>query len=189
MIAIRFLLAQCANYVTNHLVNRIPSFRLRHAWYRRYVGLEMASGARVHLGCYLWHYGRRSVRAAGARIGEGTWIGRNCCLDLRGGLEIGDHVSVSPEVMILTSGHSVQDPEFALTVDRVEIGHHAWLGARSVVMPGVTVGYGAVVAAGAVVTRDVEPLVIVGGVPARPIGTRDPTAIGYRLGGQLNLFE
>jgi acetyltransferase-like isoleucine patch superfamily enzyme len=141
------------------------------------------------LDCYLWYYGPGSVRAAGARIGRGTWISRKCCLDLRGGLDIGEHVSVSPEVMILTSAHELNDPSFGLTVDRVAIEDHVWLGSRSVIMPGVTVGHGAVIAAGAVVTRDVRPLDIVAGVPAKPIGRRDPAAIGYELGGRLNIFE
>jgi acetyltransferase-like isoleucine patch superfamily enzyme len=186
---VRYWLTQSANYFTNYVVNRIPSFTLRHAWYARYVGIELAPGARVHLDCYLWYYGPGRVRAAGARIGSGTWINRKCCLDLRGGLAIGADVSISPEVTILTSGHDLNNPTFPLTVDRVEIGDRAWLGTRAVIMPGVTVGHGAVVAAGAVVTRDVEPLAIVAGVPAKPIGMRDPDALGYALGGPLNLFE
>lgn len=185
----RFWLVQCANYFTNYVLNRIPSFSLRHAWYERYVGLELAPGARVHLDCYFWYYGPGAVRAVGARIGAGTWINRKCCLDLRGGLEIGEHVSVSPEVMILTSAHNLHDPGFPLTVDGVKIGNHVWLGTRSLIMPGVTVGDGAVVAAGAVVTRDVEPLNIVAGVPAKPIGKRAAAATTYGLHGPLNLFE
>jgi acetyltransferase-like isoleucine patch superfamily enzyme len=57
------------------------------------------------------------------------------------------------------------------------------------IMPGVTVGRGAVVAAGSVVTKDVPPLTIVAGVPAKPIGMRDPAATAYQLDGPLPLFQ
>ena len=64
-----------------------------------------------------------------------------------------------------------------------------WVGARVIIMPGVTLGRGAVVAAGSVVTKDVAPLMIVGGVPAKPIGMRDPDATVYQLDWPLPLFE
>jgi acetyltransferase-like isoleucine patch superfamily enzyme len=182
-------LAQVGNYLTNYVVSRIPSFTVRHAWYQRYLGLKLEDEARIHLGCFLWHYGPGQVRRVGARIGEGTWVSRGCCLDLRGGLEIGRDVSVSPEVMILTSAHDPHHPEFELTLAPVLIEDHAWIASRATIMPGVRISRGAVVAAGAVVTRDVDALTVVGGVPARPIGVRDPSAVHYRLGGPLNRFE
>jgi acetyltransferase-like isoleucine patch superfamily enzyme len=184
-----FPAAKLGTYLTNEVIGHIPSFALRHLWYKRYVGLEIEEGARIHLHCFLWHYGPGQVRRAGARIGAGSWINRGCCLDLRGGINVGEDVSISPEVMILTSAHDPNHPKFALTEAPVVVEDNVWIGSRATVMPGVTVGRGAIVAAGAVVTRDVEPMTIVGGVPARPIGVRDPGAADYRLGGPLNLFE
>jgi acetyltransferase-like isoleucine patch superfamily enzyme len=184
-------LLRLACYVTNHVISRVPSYTVRHRWYRSYLGLEIDEGARVLLDCYMWHIGPRHVRRSGSRIGARTWINRQCCLDLRGGLEIGADVSVSPEVMILTAQHDLNDPRFKYVSKRVVIEDHVWIGARATIMPGVTVGRGAVVAAGAVVTRDVEPLTVVGGVPARPIAVRDEAAIDYELGAPiaLALFE
>jgi maltose O-acetyltransferase len=184
-----FPLAQLGSYVTNDIVSHIPSFALRHLWYERYVGLTLAEGARIHLHCAFWHYGPAEVRRVKARIGARTWIGRRCCLDLRGGLEIGADVSVSPEVMILTSAHDVNSPKFDLTVAAVVIEDNVWIGSRATVLPGVKIGRGAVVAAGAVVTRDVDPLTIVGGVPARQIGARDPAGARYGLGGPFVPFH
>jgi maltose O-acetyltransferase len=182
-------LVRIGNYVTNHVIARIPSYTVRHRWYRSYLGLQLEDEARVLLGCYMWHMSPRHVRQTGSRIGARTWINRQACIDLRGGVEIGADVSISPDVMILTAGHDLNDPRFRYVSDRVVIEDHVWIGSRATIMPGVTVGRGAVVAAGAVVTRDVEPLTVVGGVPARPIALRDEAAIGYPLGGELTLFE
>ena len=69
------------------------------------------------------------------------------------------------------------------------IEDNVWVGTRATILPGVTLGRGCVVAAGAVVTRDVPPLVIVGGVPARPIGTRPERPRHYVLDSAFPLFE
>ena len=184
-----FPISRFGNWLTNHVISTVPSFAVRHTWYTRYVGLQLDDEARIHLGCFIWHYSPGRVRQVGSRIGARTWINRSCCLDLRGGLDIGADVSVSPEVMILTSGHDVHSSGFELTDARVVIGDHVFIGSRAMVMAGVTIGRGAVVAAGAVVTTDVEPFTIVGGVPARPIGMREPSATHYRMGGPTFLFE
>jgi acetyltransferase-like isoleucine patch superfamily enzyme len=177
------------SYLTNHVVSRIPSYTIRHGWYRHYLGVRIDEGARVLLNTYMWHMGPMYTRRARIAIGARTWINRRTCLDLRGGLEIGADVSVSPEVMILTAAHDPKDPRFKYVSSRVVVEDHVWIGSRATIMPGVTIGRGAVVAAGAVVTRDVEPLTIVGGVPARKIGTRPESALGYQLGGEFALFE
>jgi maltose O-acetyltransferase len=126
------------------------------------------------------------------RIGRNSRINRNCTLDARSPLAIGDNVSISPEVMILAGTHDVNDPRFAPSEVgpwAVTIEDHVWIGSRAMIMPGVTVGRGAVVAAGAVVTKDVPPLTIVAGVPAKPIGMRDSGATVYELPATLPLFE
>jgi acetyltransferase-like isoleucine patch superfamily enzyme len=176
-------------YLTNYLFCHLPSFTLRRFWYTRVLGVRMASGAGIHLGCFIWFYGPGQVRRGGLEIGSHSRINRKCCLDARGGLVIGDNVSVSPEVMILTAQHRVDDPEFRVENRRVVIEDHVWIGTRATILPGVTLGRGCVVAAGAVVTRDVAPFVIVGGVPARPVGTRPEDAVAYVLDQRLPLFE
>lgn len=108
-------------------------------------------------------------------IEDGTVVGHGCHLDARGGLHLGRHVNVSSEVNIWTNEHDAQAADFRIISAPVTIGDHAWLGNRAIILPGVTVGEGAIVCSGAVVTKDVAPFTIVGGVPARPIGSRQRT--------------
>jgi acetyltransferase-like isoleucine patch superfamily enzyme len=176
-------------YVTNYVVAHVPSFTLRHLWYRRALGIELGDRAGVHLGAYIWFWGPRDIRRYAVRIGRNSRINRDCTLDLRSGLTIGDNVSVSPEVMILGGTHNPNDPRFDPVPGEVVIEDHVWIGTRAMILPGVTVGRGAVIAAGSVVTKDVAPLTIVGGVPAKPIGMRDPAATVYELHTRRPLFE
>lgn len=90
---------------------------------------------------------------------------------------IGDHAMLGPDVTILTANHTFDDRD-TLIFDQpererdVNVGSDVWIGTNAVILPGVTIGKGAVVAAGAVVNTDVNAFTIVGGVPARQIGTR-----------------
>ncbi len=168
-------------YLTNHVISQVPFYMLRHAWYRAVLGARIGRGAGVAMGQFIWFFSLSQVRRDGFRIGADTLINRDCTLDARGPLHIGAHVSISPQVAILTTQHGVSDPAFRTTTRPVRIGDYVWIGWRATILPGVTLGEGAVVAAGAVVTQDVAPYTVVGGVPARPIGTR-PRPMRYRLG-------
>lgn len=107
------------------------------------------------------------------KIGQGTIVGHNALLDARMGLIIGNNVNISNEVMIWSLHHDYNATDFAQIGQAVVIEDYVWLCSRSVILPGVTVGKGAVVAAGAVVTRNVLPFTVVGGVPAKQIATRN----------------
>ena len=186
----RLAATQALGYLTNHVVNRVPSHGLRRLWYRRCLGIEVGEGAGVLLGLRLWLYGPGQVRRSRTSIGSGTRINRDCALDTRGGLTIGEHVSISAEAVVLTADHDRDQPGFPLRHRPVVIEDHVWIGMRALVLPGVRIGRGSVVAAGAVVTRDVEPLTVVAGVPARVVGRRDPRALSYGLDSEpLPLFE
>jgi acetyltransferase-like isoleucine patch superfamily enzyme len=129
------------------------------------------------------------MRRDGVSIGLNSRVNRNCCLDVRGGLRIGDDVSVSPDVVVLTASHRVDDPAFRVETRPVVIEDNVWIGTRATILPGVTLGRGCVVCAGAVVTRDVAALAIVGGVPAQRVGERPAAAAGYSLDSGFPLFE
>jgi acetyltransferase-like isoleucine patch superfamily enzyme len=186
---IRLLAIRLANYVTNHLVCHVPSFTLRRLWYARVLGIALGPHAGIHLGCYVWYYTPRQIRRSLTRIGAYSRVNRGCTLDVRGGLEIGENVSISPEVVVLTAGHRHDVPGFALEHGRVVIEDSVWIGTRALVLPGVRLGRGCVVAAGAVVTEDVEPLAVVAGVPARKVRERPEAALEYTLDIPFPLFE
>ena len=112
-------------------------------------------------------------------IDEGTVIGHGVTLDGRNGITIGKNVNFSSEVMVWTMQHDYNDPSFSASGGAVVIEDYAWISVRVIILPGVTIGEGAVVAAGAVVTKDVEPYTVVGGVPARKISTRNKN-LNYR---------
>jgi acetyltransferase-like isoleucine patch superfamily enzyme len=165
---------QGLHFLCTRLVGHIPSHSLRLVIYRRVFGLNVAPSAHV--------YGRLELRkAAKVKIGENTIVGHDNILDGRGGIVLGRNVNLSSQVAIWTMQHDPQSPEFGVRVGAVVVEDRAWVSFRATVLPGVTIGEGAVVAAGAVVTTDVEPHQIVGGIPARPIGRRTDD-LRYELG-------
>jgi acetyltransferase-like isoleucine patch superfamily enzyme len=103
-------------------------------------------------------------------IGQNVFINHGCSfLDL-GGITIEDDVLIGPNVQLITENHPIQPAERkALDLKSILIKRNVWIGAGAIILPGVTVGENSVVAAGAVVTKDVPPNTIVGGVPARVI--------------------
>src|SRR4051794_2186580 len=134
--------------------------------------MRIGEGSALLMDLYVYIRGRARSGRQGITIGRMTVVNQQCCLDGRGGLTIGDYVSISPGVWILTDSHDMEDPLFREVLAPVTIGNHVWIGSRALILPGVTVGEGAVIAAGAGVTANVEPYAVVGGVPARQIGTR-----------------
>jgi acetyltransferase-like isoleucine patch superfamily enzyme len=115
------------------------------------------------------------------KIGKNVFINFDCTfLDL-GGITIEDNVLIAPKVSLLSEGHPLSPVDRqSLTPGHVHIKKNAWIGANATIMPGVTVGENAVVAAGAVVSKDVPDNAIVGGVPAktiRMIPCEQPTGI------------
>lgn len=115
-------------------------------------------------------------------IGNFCTINKDVLLDGRGGkIEIGDCVDIAQEVRIWTLQHDYNDPNYKAIGKDVIIKDYAWIASRATILPGVTIGKGAVVATGAVVTKDVPEYYIVAGVPAKSIGTRNQN-LQYKLG-------
>jgi len=164
--------AKLLAYITNHIVAHIPLFAVRLLWYRTVVGMELGRDVAIFMDVYCYFYRPFGRNPGKVTVGDGTVINRRCLLDLRGGITLGCNVSLSPEVMLITSGHLKDDPAFGVRDRPIVIEDYAWIGSRATVLPGVTIGKGAVVAAGAVVTRSVAPYDVVGGVPAKKIGER-----------------
>ncbi|WP_435199843.1 acyltransferase [Janibacter sp. GS2] len=154
-------------------VGTVPSHRLRKAIYRR-AGMSIPDSSSIH-----WR--AEFYAPEGIVIGEHVTIGDTCFLDGRSGLSIGDNVNLGSHVRIYTREHDVDSPTFAETGDPVVIDDHAWVASHAILLPGVVIGRGAVVAAGSVVTKDVEAYTIVGGNPAARIRRRT-TDLRYQLG-------
>ena len=152
-------------YSANEIVLHLPSHTLRLWFYRCVMKFRIGKGSSVFMSCRFDTPGQLS-------IGANSTINRGCRLDSRGSLTIGDNVSMSTDVIVLTASHDIQASDFAGFNSPVTIGDYVFIGTRAMILPGVTLGKGCVIAAGAVVSRDVSPYTIVGGVPARPIGTR-----------------
>lgn len=153
------------NFVTLLFIGKLPSQRLRVFIFKKFFGLKIGKDSFFYHSCEL----RDPHQIV---IGDGTAIGDHCILDGRGGLTIGNCVNFSTGVWIWTMQHSMNDPNFGCESAPVVIEDFAWISCRTVVLPGRRIGKGAVVAAGAVVTKDVEPYSIVAGVPAKKIGER-----------------
>lgn len=102
------------------------------------------------------------------RIGRGSFINMGCTFQDWGGIEIGDDCLIGHNCTICTVNHS-KDPLHRgdMTCSPVKIGNRVWIGANVTILPGVSIGDGAIIAAGAVVTKDIKPRSIYGGVPAK----------------------
>jgi len=148
-----------------YLVGRVPWHAFRLFAYRRLFGVRIGSRSTVH-----WR--TRFYAPEGVCIGHNTIIGYDAFLDGRYTLVIGDNVNVGGEVAIFTAQHDPNDPVFGMVGGPVVIEDYVYIGSRVTILPNMTIGRGAVVATGAVVTRDVSPFDIVGGVPARKVGER-----------------
>lgn len=162
----RLLLA----HMIAELIPRFTGGRIRSQILRA-TGFHIGHGS-VILGMPLI-YGVGNLRGR-LSIGEHVMINIGCVFDLSAPITIGDETAIGHEVMILTSSHHIGQPSRRagpLTAEPVVIEPGAWLGARSIVLPGVTVGAGSVIGAGAIVTKSVPANTLVGGVPAHVIRT------------------
>lgn len=130
-------------------------------------GLGMKIGRETEISMGVFFQGPRGIE-----IGRDCHINRGVFLDGRGGIKIGHCVSISHRVALVSAGHDVHSRCFEYVKDGITLGDYVWIGVYATVLKGVSIGEGAVVAAGAVVTKDVEPYTIVGGVPAKKIGER-----------------
>lgn len=150
----------------------LPFFWLRRLYFKA-LGFKLARGASIGMGFGFYLPSR-------IHLGENSVVNRNCLFDNRALISVGDNVSIARNVSIFTGGHDPHSPFFEMTTAPVLIEDHVVIFAGAMLMPGIKVGKGAVIYGGAVVTQDVEPLSVVGGVPARPLGTRAMVP-GYAL--------
>lgn len=148
----------------NVIWNKIPSRHLRK-WFYQILGAKMGKRTfpcrRVEI-----------LFPRGLKLGDGVAIGWFAELDARGGITVDHDTNISSHVKMITGSHDINDSNFTADFLPIHVGHHCWIGTGAIVLQGVKIGDGVVVAAGAVVTKDIPPYEIWGGVPAKKIGER-----------------
>jgi len=157
--------------IFNSFVTHIPSHMVRQA-YLRMFGATIGKGSSIMRGVTI-------LDIEFLTIGDCTTIGGGCLLDARGGLWIGSSVTLANNVQLVGGGHNMNDPYF-LPIGGVPsvIEDYVWI-ATSAIVISAFIRRGAVVAAGAVVIKEVGECEVVGGNPAKVIGKRDPNALKY----------
>ncbi len=145
-------------------LHRVLAFRFIRRILYQIAGFRIHRSASLH-DVRFFSFGKLS-------IGADSIVNRGCYLDNRRGISIGDRVVIAHDTKIYTLGHDINSLEFSTTGAGVRIEDYAVLFSNVLVMPGVTIGRGAVVLPGSVVVRDVEAMSIVGGNPAVRKGSR-----------------
>ena len=151
-------------YLFNNIIAYIPSHYIRKM-ILRIVGGKIGKRSRIDIGCFI-------ALPRKLTIGESTHINRGCILQPFAPIIIGNNVSISHRCNIMAGGHDVNSVDFAGDHRPIQIDDYVWIGVGATVLRGVHIGEGAVVCAGAVVTKDVAPYDIVAGVPAKKIAER-----------------
>lgn len=148
-----------------------------------------------NLGKYSRIYFASMTEPYNVSIGHHVYINKNCEFITTGSLvEIGNYIMVGPGVKFIAQNHDFSDWTLPMILNNkyhranVKIFDDVWIGANSTILSGVTIGQGAIIAAGAVVTKDVAPYTIVGGVPAKKIKNRFPPDIAAKAS-RINLVQ
>jgi acetyltransferase-like isoleucine patch superfamily enzyme len=161
------------SYLYNYWLRDLPLRRLRETYLKAYLG-GLGASPSIQMGC-------RFLNGRKVFIGDRNVINFGCLFDGRHySIRIGADVSIGPEATLLTLGHDPQSPHFADKGGDIVVGDRAWIAYRAIILPGVTIGEGAVIGAGSVVTKDVEPYTIVAGNPAEIVKKRS-RALKYAL--------
>lgn len=165
------------------LTSIVPSHHIRLFLYKFVFAMTIGKKAVIY-------YGAEIRSPWMISIGEGSIIGDKAILDGRYGIVIGKNVNFSTGVWLWTLQHDVNSPDFSITGQGapITIGDRAWLSCRTVVLPGVSIGEGAVIAAGSVVTKDAESFSIQGGIPNKKIGERNKDLIYQFDGSHCHFF-
>lgn len=152
------------NIFINGILNVIPFWFIRKVFY--FIG-KISIGRKTNVNMF-----QHIIEPRNLKIGKNTHINRYCLLDCRGGIAIGDDVSISFNVKLITGSHNINSPHFSSSFAPIVIEDNVWIGAGAIILKDTVVGKGSVICAGAVVTKDVPSYSVVAGVPAKVIEKR-----------------
>ena len=150
-------------FIINHIISHIPFYFIRNYFYK-ISGIKIGKNSSIKLNTY--------ISRGKITIGQNTSIGRNSFLDGRGELNIGNNVSISPDVQLITASHDINTHDFRYITKPIIIEDFVWIGTRAIILPGVTIKKGSVVSAGSIVTKSIGEFSVVAGIPAKKIGSR-----------------
>lgn len=157
--------------LTNRVVSWIPSQHLKF-FFLKMLGVKLTKNVKLY-------HGFQVRNPKGLIIEDGVSIGPKVLLDARSGLTIKRSAIIAYGAIIWTMNHDYNDVNFCGKGGPVEICEYAWVCSRSIILPGIKIGKGAVVASGAIVTKDVPDFAVVAGVPAKIVGTRKDQEYKY----------
>lgn len=152
------------SYLLNYVFSYCPFWTVRKSYYRL-LGVKIGKKTIFDMAIYV-------LMPSKLVVGNFCHINRNCLLDARGGLFIGNNVSISHNVALCSAGHDFNSPEFSYEPSAIIIHDNVWIGLNAVILKGVTIGEGAVIASGAVLTKNADPYTVYAGIPAKKIGER-----------------
>ena len=170
---LRTVLLQCKFLIVaflNFTKDFFP-YPLRNLWLLIF-GIRVHVTSSIHRQCRFFHVGKFS-------LGRNSTVNFGCYLDNRRGIKIGDNTAIAHNVKIYTLGHDIDSPNFETKGAAVTIGNNVFVFSNAMIMPGVTIGDGAVILPGSVVTKNIEPFTVVGGIPAKFIKKRT-SKIAYK---------
>lgn len=168
----RVFLSELRLYLANAVVAYIPIHAVRLFYYRAVMGYRIGRGSTVFLGC-------RFDSSGGLSIGSDSTINDSCFIDTRGGVVIGNCVAITSGVWISSVKHDIETVDFTAIAQPVVIHDYAFIGRRALILQGCTVGRGAVLGAGSVLTKSIPDYEVWAGNPAKRIGLRKQRDFAY----------
>ena len=168
------LITNIMDYFVNKLIGLLPDVPFLNSFKSK---LMIARGAKIGSRLKMFE-GIHIDRFHKLIIGDDVSIGIRATIIAVGGVEIGSRTMIGHGSKIISAGHNIPENKGSMRfsgayLNKITIENDVWVGAQAVILPGVTIGKGAVIAAGAVVTKTIKPFSVVGGVPAKLIKTRE----------------
>lgn len=165
-------------YLLNRFIPFLPSWTLRKFYYRL-CGVSFGKHSFIDQNVYI-------LNPRGLKLGDYVHINQGCFLDARAkeGIIIGNNVSISHYAKLITGGHDWNSPTFAGVFKPIHIQDYVWIGVSSIIMQGVDIAEGCVIATGAVVTKDTTPYGLYIGCPAKKVKDRIKNLVYHPLAGE-----